>query len=135
MFSWNNLGPPFGVRQYPLPIYVEFPRCNKNICQFVAGENVVLSAKFRSGIVTEVVQLRTRFLLDNQWHVHNIDMNGCDKLVNAKCPLSARTEVIYRNSTFQIPPSMNVTQISIECSGHKFYPLFCAIIPVALTSN
>lgn len=53
-------------------------------------------------------------------------------MVDQKCPVKARTDVIYRNATFQIPISTDVTKIMIECTGNKYYPMWCAQIPVAL---
>lgn len=86
-------------------------------------------------ITTYVVHLRTKFLVGDQWLVYDIDLNGCDRLGDKKCPVHACTELTYRNESFQIPESVEVTKISIECTADQFYPVWCATIPVALASN
>lgn len=79
-----------------------------------------------------MVHVQTNFLVNNQWLVHNLDINGCDSLVDQRCPVRSRGEVIYRKALFQIPAAMDVTEIQIKCTGDQFFPLWCARIPVTL---
>lgn len=131
------LGIPVGTRRYPLPTSIQLPNCNQQSCQLVPGQNVELTAAFRSNIATSVVHVRTSIRINDQWQMSNLDLDGCSRLVDRVCPLHVRTDVVYRNAAFQIQISPNTTptQIMIECTGNQFYPLWCARIDVTLQSS
>lgn len=131
----KNLGIFSGTRQYPLPTSIDLPNCDENNCKFVPGQDVELSVNFRSAITTYWLGVQISFLVNNEWLLYNTDINGCDNLVEKKCPLSSHEEVIYRNSTFQIPESTDVTEMRIRCAGNKFFPMWCATFPVSLESS